>query len=422
MTNDVAILASRASNSRTLPVSRSKQYFILASTPFCHWRRLGPLMQGMGLLETDPTITAAWVAYTNEHGGNHSNFISSEHLLAATPVPSLIDSTGLADNDKFHFFLEYHPDTYLLLLHTRPEIALVRAMEAGLDPVDTLNSWRSCADDFLRIYRSNRSRVSLVDVERALASPDSYIKVCQNYLGLPANGPIPEMRPDHIAMPGAYRLIAAQLISQLSGLHNIIDELEASSLPVGEPFPQKPVDCRKVFRDYQNYQAQTGKLLSEITDKNQQIESLLNRISELSHQLGDHEKKATDAEKDSEEILLQLHQTQEDLETYYLKSERDSAALLNLEQKYRELLATNESVKQSLDYHKSQTRKLKNKMETTRSALQSRRERMAILERSHRDQNRILKYMVNSRSWNITAPLRALYHRFFYKPGRNRSL
>jgi hypothetical protein len=436
MIRDVLRLVSKPAQDEQQRGNMSMQYFIVSSTPLSLWRRIVPMLHRSGLSEHVQTDQMAGRGI----GGlddNHSrarlpDITSPDRILDAIAPPAFIDIGESAGHEQLMFWIRRFPNTHLLLLHTRPERALERAMNVGKDPAEFLDGWSNCARILLQLHRSHRNRVTLVDVDCVLAAPESFASLCQDHLGLPDSKPWTEAPLESATTSEIYRLIAAQLVIQSPGLTNILDELEASSMPVGNPARQDPVDCGSVYKnfismeseirrlrtDHETLNAQSTHLGADILDRDRQIEHLNGIIVEKNRQVTDLEKRISDVVKEGEEVLLRLHQTQEDLETYYLKSESDIAKRSTLEKQLHCLQDSNASVKRELERVKGRATKLARQLETTRTELQSRRNGMLSLERDHKGKNRLLRYMTNSRSWRYTALFRAFYKRFIHKPGR----
>lgn len=343
----------------SLPTA-GKNYLIVGSTPFSRWQRILPLFTHAGISVADSALVRDWSQAPVSKA-------ACERLLETCDAPSVIDAGDVTTPESLEFWISEFADTHLLLLHTRPESRLAEAMEKRLDPVTALDEWRAAARKLLQVFRRNRRRVTLVDVDCVIAAPNVFLQWCDTYLGLKStrwagqDSPGPD-RDFHL-----YQLIANQIVAQSSETQALLSELEACSLPIGDPSRPCIIDCRAAYHNHID-------LLSR---------SQATRVW--------NKKQLANAQHENEVLMQQLHQTQKELEALYFHYE-EKAKGTEKEAEYLEKLdLCEERLKDSL------------------SRIQQLEERTAIREH-HMD------YMTHSRSWRYTAPFRAIYRRLFYKP------
>ena len=248
-----------------------------------------------------------------------------------------------------------------LLFSTRPERVLTQAMEQGDDPAARLDAWVDSARTLLQAYRCNRRNAVIVDVDEAIAAPGEFLDACARRFSLAVPQTIPasaqaeqgEVPPDPV-----HALIAAQWVADSSSAVPLLEELDASRTPLTDLSILPGTDSASVW---QAYREQCGRAADE------------SRLQEL--------------KDENELLLLQLHQVQEELESYYIEAQDKEHERARLADKLEQLEKTSQ--------------------EQTKEAERLSKE----LDRVRKDRDRvdsILKNMKASRSWRVTAPLRAL--------------
>jgi chromosome segregation ATPase len=89
--------------------------------------------------------------------------------------------------------------------------------------------------------------VTLIDVECALAAPIDFLRHCNTSFGL---NPLPYSAVATAcdrAGSDIQHLIAAQMVAQSRETQDLIAELEACSLPIGEPATPPAIDCQALY-------------------------------------------------------------------------------------------------------------------------------------------------------------------------------
>lgn len=286
---------------------------IAGSTPASEWGRMLPLLERAGctlpaeaLLEDWYTVARGNAALgqpgvaTLNPGVLRQSLRSASSALLDTCLPPVLLVVESLDA-RPEFWLKELPGARLLMFHTRPETALVAAMQADESLNDALEKWRAAAEGLLHTFRHHRRRIALIDVECALAAPIDFLRCCKTRLGLQ---PLPySTAPVVLAHTGEdiQRLVAAQMVAQQPRLAELIAELEACSLPLGEPAAAPYVDCNKVYIEQHTAQAQLRELEDQRTEQRRRMLESESRLAEVraAHELA----------------LLQLHQAQDALES-----------------------------------------------------------------------------------------------------------
>lgn len=259
-------------------------------------------------------------------------------------APALDAIKGL-DPRAVSDWLEAHPQGHCLIFWHSPVSAVARAMAEGLAPDEGLAQWLDRAEALMRAVRGNRRRTTLVESSLAQARPDRLVECLGQRLALSltasptTTGTSEELDPIEM-------LIAERAVVSNARAHRIDQELEATSLPLGTAKGDLLPDPMTAWQSHCGHGKGDG---------------------------GSHSNQADqlDLKEENDLLLQQLHNVQEELESYYLES-RES------QQKYQ-------------------------KAESERKKLE--RECNSALQRAGMLQNKI-DAMRKSRSWRLTKPLR----------------
>lgn len=463
-------MIGQSRNSKAIPAERfgEKAQLIIGSTPGSDWERILPLLERAGYKVPEAAALERWkaaasngtlrsgsvVAELNPSIMGQALKTAAEELLDACAPPAVIAGAG-DGNDLLDFWLTAFPRVRLLLFHARPEDALVRAMLDGQEPSEMLTYWETAAERLLQTWRRNRNRVSLMDVDCVLSEPGLFLHTCKALFGLnlwPFNGERGETQT--AAAVDMYRLIASQMVAQSPRVVELIVELEACSTPLGEPPARMPVDCGKIYRDYQAQQAEIDRLIQERDSSYEGLREIESRLEaagkegalarlelqqireELEAVYLDRQRlvqrsgeQAVERER-LEERLIELTRARDELSR--LASERE-AQFIKVDQAHQKLDsdykdATQENELRMLQLHQIQEelesshvrlQAVNEKLQARGQDLRSIRERFRATnsslqrtERKLKGVERRLHYLEKSRSWRMTAPLRALRKRF----------
>lgn len=296
-------------------------------------------------------------------------------MIAATAhsgwqrLTPLLEAAGLSDparaeaaHDEVEARLRGADTPTALLLCTRPERLLVQAMEQDEDPAARLDTWLDSARTFLQAYRRNRRNAVIVDVDEALAAPSAFLDTCARKfsLAVPETIPAPAQAEEQASTPDpVHALIAAQWVAADSDAVPLLEELEASRTPLAESGSQPHADAA-----WQAYRETCSRAADE------------SRVQDL--------------QEENELLLLQLHQVQEELESYFLELRDEQAKRTRAE----------ETVKK-----RDQTIRNKN------AAIDKKEEKYQHMLAQKKNLDRQLHALRHSRSWRMTAPIRALRRR-----------
>ena len=379
---------------------------LVAQTPYAVADELIGLLESADTYRPPVGLVQRWL----ETGGEGQNDQHSlvEELIAelrrldggaptVVPVGSALTETLLAA------WVAQRHDVQTILFHTAPEKAMAVAMEQGVEPTAALHQWGITAAQLLRVHRRNRVRSRVINVDRALSAPSDFLRVCRQHLGLGLAAVSESAMPDVPAGPSrqdpVYELIAAQMVAQSDEALDLARELDASALPIGQRFEPGHADC---LRAYEAINTVRGELAGE-REARQAAEETVQRLeNELTEQRNKRdnepearesaESRAQELKQENEEMLAQLHQVQEELEAYFIRS-RD-------EEKKR----------------KAAEKRLKERDSKAKEFFQAKKTQQA---RAEHYRNR-LAAVHKSTSWKVTTPLRVIKRLVTGRPLRSR--
>ena len=269
-----------------------------------------------------------------------------------------------------------------LLFCTRPESLLIEAMEQDGDPAARLDAWLDSARTLLQAYRRNRRSAVIVDVDEALAAPDAFLDACARRfsLAVPETTPAPAQAEGEASTPDpVHALIAAQWAAASSDVAPLLEELEASRTPLAASSIQPATDSATAWQTYR----------------------------ELCGRAAD-ESCVQDLQEENELLLLQLHQVQEELETYYLEAQDKEKKYQDLARAKSQLNERHNEVKKEKDELRKENRHLAKRRHELKKDIEKLEKEVARLARERDRARQQVQELKNSRSWKVTSPLRAV--------------
>lgn len=323
---------------------------ILGATPGSNWQAVIPMLEQLGATALGEDAVVRWKANPGANITPASSNADGASLLAIGEAVTDVNLTEHVVKTK---------DGRALLLHDRPETALARAMQAGRNPVEELDEWRSAVENLLQAYRRNRRAIRMMSADAAVQAPDAFATACKEHLGLTRGKAFPPQRPDE-EIESIYRLLAAQMVAQADEIQPLLQELEASSIPLGVDYAPARLDCQAIYEE-----------------------------------LGESASRPNELEEENELLLLQLHQVQEELESYFLELQDESGKQKALNEKYKALDERLAAHKQLLEEKERQFQKL-------------------LAEKKRRDQKIVA--IRKSTSWRLTMPIRVIRRLVTGKP------
>lgn len=258
-------------------------YLFVGSTPGAELPSLLRVLNGMGGQVLPPDEMPRWQALLADFNGVASGVAELEKVLKPAQKPALLPVTFDVGMDSLQQVMANLDDVALLLFYSRPEPFLVKAMAAETSATMALERWCTASRNMLEAIHRYRRRTALFSAESAFRGAVAFKEVCRERFRLTdrSEGEVSVT----VQEPGAaiHRLIAVQMVVQSADVQDLLDELEASAEP-SDTFSVMPkVNCETALAELRR-QGESDQLKEE-----------------------------------NELLMLQLHQVQEELESYYLQ-------------------------------------------------------------------------------------------------------
>jgi hypothetical protein len=233
------------------------------------------------------------------------------------------EAWGWADvrsTEVLPFWKRFDPQTRFLLVSVRPERFIAHHIETSderLAPDVLLGRWVQFHQALLRFHQEHRDISLLVDFDDCVSQPGALIKACNEHFGL---GLEIKHFPDvtRLDVSDIARFLAAEICSAHKGHKIFALDLEASLVPVGASHVEFSVpvmtDLIARYRD----------LKGELQEGRGGLKSELDRVKSEFEQLKARE---VESKEENDLLLAQLHQVQEELESYFLKHKEVSDQL-----------------------------------------------------------------------------------------------
>src|SRR5690625_502003 len=270
----------------------------VGATPHSQWQALIPLLASLG-----------WAEHQNAN---------PEHWYRTDPIST-------------------EPEDKHLLLHARPELAVAYAIDAGETPAEAAEAWRVAAEQLLNFYKRNRGTSVVMDVSSCLLEPETCVAALAQYLGLAAEGQIPEFALPEKPNP-VNQLLANQLIAQSDELSSLLAELEACTLPLGDStFVSPSIHIAELYEELR--EAQPDRAQEQLEEGARLLETQQRLETELEQSRRDHaktKKVLAETREENELVLNQLFQVQEELERYHNDGKKTDQAMKETEQALKE--------------------------------------------------------------------------------------
>lgn len=246
-------------------------------------------------------------------------------------------STWLMD-----YWRKFDPNVRFVLVYTPPHRALASALAAreveGESIATLLETWASYNRELLRFHKKNPKKCILVNAQECAANPAALIQACSTRWKLSLTTDEVEPQPSFSPKPLATYLAEQSLVIQPE-LKLLQDEMDAAvhSL-VDDANPHTPFNIFDALKDYsalrdmavhaRSLSEQQAVLAAQVSD----LERAVADRSAIESELASYRKRLEDASKENAQILLQMHQLQEELERRFLESKKlsdDNSALKN---------------------------------------------------------------------------------------------
>ncbi len=278
------------------------------------------------------------------------------------------------------------PDSGLLLAYQDPVSLIAEAISQGASPADSLTSWQADTGPLLAAFRRVRRRTVLFELSAALAEPAELVSQLGQRFGLSLYRQVEKPDISNAANPDlVYMLMAESVLRHDFRSRKMLSELDASALPFVNRQQSASIDVSKaalIYRektkslngDLSALRREKKTLLSQLQQAQDELQERGNKNNQLRVEIDALEKELAEINNENKLLLRQTHHVQSELEQYFLDN-------------------------QNLEVGAYEAEKM--------------RKRIGELERR-------IRYFENSKSWKITAPLRALLKFFKYSPSQNK--
>ena len=245
-------------NSTHLMAQNQTPRLLIGATPHAGWQLLEPVLSALG-----------W----NDRQDDPENW-----------YVNVKSSGNLATTDLY------------LLLYSKPERVIAKAMQSGASCSEAFENWKEAVTNLLAFYKKHPTQAALVEVESARNNYEALVAWLQQNRGVKVSKTVAvgaastSSEPEESASELLQRLIATQQVAQNSGAKELLNELEAATVPLENGLfnaPQMNVDT-------------TWETLHELISAEKVAPQQVEQLS-----------------KENELLLLQLHNVQEELERYY---------------------------------------------------------------------------------------------------------
>ena len=203
------------------------------------------------------------------------------------------------------FWRDLDPNIRFLLTYASPEGEIAKRVldfEQDVKNADALlDTWQAHSTQILRFYNRNRDRCVLVAADSVASNTIRLVELCNDRWGLQFQ------RPDCQFGQNDSRSVLVEALARTTTqerdeLHELYDELEAAaSLPYGESLENRFDGVWSEYRKLIETQGEMARRVSELERNNQTDKLSFQQTREK-------------LEKDNENLLLQLHKVQEELE------------------------------------------------------------------------------------------------------------
>lgn len=257
--------------------------------------------------QVSPTATACRVVMTGEISADVLDLLQHAGLLlSSAKEPDVAFDSAASDANvvkgrvsvELDFSLACktleHEAAHLTFIYDSPECFIAKALEKGDSLDSAVGSCREYIESILNVYRGNRRRITLMELQAVTANPTAALEVIERRAGVPSKQLDSHHSYNSQADVGdVASLVAACLQEEDYDLKRVVKELAASSALNGDHRTESVARRLLALRD------------------------------ESSARIGEAKRK----EAENELLLLQLHQLQEELETYFERHQQSDKKL-----------------------------------------------------------------------------------------------
>jgi hypothetical protein len=250
--------------------------------------------------------------------------------------------------------------THGILFYEAPQKRMAEAIGRGESLQAAISEYKNYAASILQHYRGHRRQLTMLDSEATLSNPNQAIKAIEKHTSVRCANPV--SLPNRSLLANAdvlAHMTATSAVHEHYDLKLLVNELEAGSVIL--PSHEAPSHSQ--------------------------------RLLELRDELETAAKDSRCKESENELLLLQLHQIQEELETYY--------------NKYQELensiAALRDSSSKEIETYYNKYQELENSIAALRD---SSSKEIETYYNKYQELENSIAALRDSTSWKLTAPLR----------------
>ncbi len=241
------------------------------------------------------------------------------------------------------FWLDFDPNIKFVLLYVSPEQALLHALasisdEANFDSEKILAEWLLFSISMQQFQWQNRKYCIMVDANCALNQPSTFFDAVSDYLKIPLKNSEEIIAENDVHYNSLAMLLVQTILQNYPEVVSAAKEIEAS-LHVFKKTESNQLLIEPSIVQFQQYLATEEKIPQLETELIQQIEFADDRFNQIEAliQINDKQKKlAEDSEnkiqrlqQGSDMLLLQIQQTQEGQEQFFIKNQALQTQLQN---------------------------------------------------------------------------------------------
>lgn len=210
-----------------------------------------------------------------------------------------------------------------LMLHSHPVEAIAHMIAKGMPPEKAGEVWLDAARAMVRFYKRNRNQTVMVYMDNLLADPEAQLAVIAMQFGLPDHDmPTTTLRVEQA--PVLERIVASQLLKQAPGVSALLAQIEACTLPLAGHAYSAPV------LDFDAVNRQLSSIRANQVDR-EELAQQLEQQAELRSLLAKATLESQQSKNESNLLLEQLHQVQEELEAKFIGNKQLQKQLVQLQ-------------------------------------------------------------------------------------------
>lgn len=251
------------------------------------------------------------------------------------------ENWGWADPNTIYlldFWRDFDPQTRFVLTYNSPANALAGMGDIAEDEIKDavrklLVSWRNYNEQLLHYYTRHKNRCLLInaDAVERVDGQEKLLPLLRDQRGLSLSTQVVKMQPSKISRSAILGLVASQILEEIPEIQALYDELESTADIFSGETESRTILAEMAVAEYQRMASSIGKSQHELEVFSaerkhehhifaEQIEAMEDNLAVRERELAFFQAKLAEANDESDLILQQLHQVQEDLVQHALKA------------------------------------------------------------------------------------------------------